>query len=547
MIYNKETIVALATAAAPGAIAIIRVSGPKSLDITNKIFYGKDLLKQKANTIHFGIIKNSELEIVDEVLVSVFKAPYSYTKEDAVEISCHGSLYIANKIIELLIDNGAKAALPGEFTKRAFLNGRFDLAQAEYVSELINSDSKATHNIAIKNMRGGFSQKIKKLRDKLLNCTSMLELELDFGEEDVVFIDRIELQNIIKEIISAIDILLDGVKFGNVFKSGVSVVIAGKPNTGKSTLLNTISQEERSIVSDIPGTTRDYIDEYVTVDGIKIRITDTAGIRNTQNEILKPPTSIGESNYRIENKLSHNKRGNSLQNDIESIGIERSFEKMKEAFLILHILDLNMFCNDIKEIYQRYLKLLGKSPFAVPSSKHLENSSSVANITSLYSSSKNFKQIIKNEYLKFLNRETKALHNKEEQNIKSVPTLKIGNKIDSIDASVLDLIKEIDKDIILISASKNINIDLLKESILKLLNKKSYKDRSLSTNMRHYDALLHCKDNLEKALEDLHRKASSELIASNIRNSIKDIGEITGEITTDNILDNIFSKFCIGK
>ncbi len=486
MIYNKETIVALATAAAHGAIAIIRVSGSSALNITNKIFYGKDLLNQNANTIHFGIIKNSELEIVDEVLVSIFRAPYSYTKEDAVEISCHGSLYIANKIIELLIDNGARAALPGEFTKRAFLNGRFDLAQAEYVSDLISSDSKAAHDIAIKNMRGGFSQKIKELRDKLLKCASLLELELDFGEEDVEFIDKIELQNIIKEIISAVNILLDGVKFGNVFKSGVSVVIAGKPNAGKSTLLNIVSQEEKAIVSDIPGTTRDSIDECVIIEGIKIRFVDTAGIRTAQNEI-------------------------------ESIGIERSFKKMNEAFLILYILDLNAFINSID--------------------------------TSTFS-----KEIIKDEYIKFLNMEINTLHKgnstkteKDKKDIKSVPILKVGNKIDSIDGRILDLIKEIDNDIVLISASKNFNIDFLKKSILKLLNKKSYKDSSLSTNMRHYNALLHCKDNLEKALGDLRRRASSELIAANIRNSIKDIGEITGEITTDNILDNIFSKFCIGK
>ncbi|MEQ8533071.1 MAG: tRNA uridine-5-carboxymethylaminomethyl(34) synthesis GTPase MnmE, partial [Imperialibacter sp.] len=325
-----DTIVALATPQGIGAIAVVRLSGPHAISIANAVFHGKDLNAVDSHTIHFGTIREGK-EIIDEVLMSVFIAPRSFTKENVVEISCHGSSYIIKRIINLVVSKGARLAKPGEFTKRAFLNGQFDLAQAEAVADVISSDSEAAHQAAMSQMRGGFSKDIKQLREQLIHFASMIELELDFGEEDVEFADRHDLAKLVADLKTIINQLIKSFDLGNVIKNGVPTVIAGKPNAGKSTLLNALLKEDKAIVSDIAGTTRDSIEDEINIEGVAFRFIDTAGIRET--------TDI-----------------------IEALGVERTHRKMKEASLILYLFDL---VNDnITEINKEINKLenLGK-PF----------------------------------------------------------------------------------------------------------------------------------------------------------------------------------------
>ncbi len=304
---NNDTIVALATATGNGAIAIIRLSGTQAISIANEVFNGKDLTQQKSHTIHFGTIRDGDA-VLDEVLVSLFIAPHSYTRENVVEISTHNSNYIIGQIIQLLIRHGARAAKPGEFTLRAFLNGSMDLSQAEAVADLIASNSAASHQVAMQQMRGGFSNELKNLREQLIHFASLIELELDFSEEDVEFANREQLKGLVLEISRVVRRLIASFEQGNVLKNGVPVVIAGKPNVGKSTLLNTLLNEERAIVSDIAGTTRDTIEDEININGITFRFIDTAGIRDTQDII-------------------------------EAKGVERTREKMRQARLIIYLAD----------------------------------------------------------------------------------------------------------------------------------------------------------------------------------------------------------------
>lgn len=280
-----DNIVAIATPPGTGAIGMIRLSGKDAIQMANNIFKGTDLNKADGHTIHFGKLINPENEIIDECLVSIFRAPKSYTKEDIIEFSCHGSPYILNKVLQILIDQGARLARPGEFTLRAFLNGQMDLAQAEAVADLIAADSKVSHDLAMKQMRGGFSTKIRELRQELIQFASLIELELDFSEEDVEFADRDRLMDLVKEIQRIVHQLLESFELGNVLKKGIPTVIAGRPNAGKSTLLNILLAEDRAIVSDIPGTTRDTIQEVLNIQGIQFRLVDTAGIRETSDVI----------------------------------------------------------------------------------------------------------------------------------------------------------------------------------------------------------------------------------------------------------------------
>ncbi|WP_312191232.1 tRNA uridine-5-carboxymethylaminomethyl(34) synthesis GTPase MnmE [Sphingobacterium sp.] len=305
---TEDTIVALATSSGTnGAIAVIRVSGQHAIKITNEIFKGKNLLQQASHTIHFGTIRDGE-EIIDEVLVSLFVAPNSYTRENSVEISTHNSKYIIERVVNLLIKKGARAARPGEFTLRAFLNGGMDLSQAEAVADLIASNSAASHQVAMQQMRGGFSNQLKSLREDLIHFASLIELELDFSEEDVEFANRDQLKNLINKIQVIVQKLVQSFEQGNVLKNGVPVVIAGKPNVGKSTLLNAFLNEERAIVSDIAGTTRDTIEDEINIHGVTFRFIDTAGIRETADVI-------------------------------EAKGVERTREKMKQARLIIYLFD----------------------------------------------------------------------------------------------------------------------------------------------------------------------------------------------------------------
>ena len=313
MLYN-DSIVALATPSGAGAIAIIRISGEDAITIGNSVFQsikGKDLTKQKSHTLHLGHIIDNQ-KTLDQVLVSIFKGPNSYTGENTIEISCHGSTYIQQQIIQLLLRKGCRMANPGEFTLRAFLNGKLDLSQAEAVADLISSDNEASHQIAMQQMRGGFSNEIAKLREELLNFASLIELELDFAEEDVEFADRTQFHELLNRIEFVLKRLIDSFAVGNVIKNGIPVAIVGEPNVGKSTLLNTLLNEERAIVSHIAGTTRDTIEDELVIGGIGFRFIDTAGIRETEDVV-------------------------------ESIGIRKTFEKIEQAQVVVFLFDSSEF------------------------------------------------------------------------------------------------------------------------------------------------------------------------------------------------------------
>lgn len=314
MLRNNDTICAVATSSGVGAISILRLSGPSAISICNSFFYGADLQKVKSHTLHFGTFRNQK-NIIDEVVVSVFKNPHSYTGEDVIEVSCHGSIYIQNQILQLFIKNGARIANPGEFTLRAFSNGKMDLSQAEAVADLIASESEAAHKVAIHQMRGGFSNELKNLRAELIEFASLIELELDFGEEDVEFADREKFNQLLQKIKSVLKRLIDSFAVGNVMKNGIPVAILGRPNVGKSTLLNALLNEERAIVSDIAGTTRDTIEDVVNLGGIQFRFIDTAGLRETEDII-------------------------------ESIGISKAIEKAKSAKITIFIIDASQDLDD---------------------------------------------------------------------------------------------------------------------------------------------------------------------------------------------------------
>ena len=305
-----NTIVALATPQGIGAIGVIRVSGPNAISIVNQIFPSKDLAKQSSHTLHVGVLTYHGVAL-DEVVLSLFKNPKSYTGEDIVEISCHGSSYIQQQILQVLVELGARLAKPGEFTQRAFLNGKIDLSQAESVADLIASNTEASKRTALQNMRGGFSMVLKDLREQLVQFSALIELELDFAQEDVEFADRSKFEMLLKEASEKITLLLQSFKLGNVIKNGVQVAIIGKPNAGKSTLLNALLKENRAIVSEIPGTTRDTIEETINIDGILFRLIDTAGIREHASGI------------------------------IEEMGIEKSIEKMRNADIVLYLFDVH--------------------------------------------------------------------------------------------------------------------------------------------------------------------------------------------------------------
>ncbi|MTG99427.1 MULTISPECIES: tRNA uridine-5-carboxymethylaminomethyl(34) synthesis GTPase MnmE [Myroides] len=330
----QDTIVALATPSGAGAIAIIRVSGKDAITLVNGIFKSiknKDLTKQKTHTLHLGHIVDGD-RVLDQVLISIFKGPNSYTGENTVEISCHGSTFIQQQIIQLCLRKGAKMAQAGEFTMRAFLNGKLDLSQAEAVADLIASDNEASHQIAMQQMRGGFSSEIAKLREQLLNFASLIELELDFSEEDVEFADRTQFKELIDRIEFVLKRLIDSFAVGNVIKNGIPVAIVGEPNVGKSTLLNALLNEERAIVSDIAGTTRDTIEDELVIDGIGFRFIDTAGIRETKDVV-------------------------------ESIGIQKTFEKIEAAQVVIYLIDgAKLNSSSLDEIKVELEKLKNKYP-----------------------------------------------------------------------------------------------------------------------------------------------------------------------------------------
>lgn len=460
---RDETISALATAHGTGAIAVIRLSGPKAIEITEKLFWTRSLkpisLQNAAgNTVHFGCI-NDNGYILDEVLVTIFRNPHSFTGEDSIEISCHGSVFIQQQLLLLLNRTGARPARPGEFTMRAFMNGKMDLSQAEAVADLVASQSSTSHQVAMAQMRGGFSEKIRVLREHLLNFASLIELELDFSEEDVEFADRSDLKKLLVTIDRLVARLLESFEVGNVIKNGIPVAIVGKPNAGKSTLLNALLDEERAIVSDIPGTTRDTIEDEITIDGILYRFIDTAGLRNTTDTI-------------------------------ESIGVSRSYDKIRESSITLYVFDVHEMTRGELNLELAEIQ------------KHLNGSQQV---------------------------------------------VLIGNQIDRMNMDEVQ--KEFEGlDVLFISAKENLYIDDLRMKLVALFDKSTVNIReTVVTNVRHADALRHTHAAIERTLSGLNNNIPGDLIAQDIREALHHLGEITGEVTNDELLGNIFGKFCIGK
>lgn len=462
---TEPMICAISTAPGMGAIAVLRLSGEGVIGLTDKIFLsptGKKLTDVKPNTVHFGqLLENGQP--LDEVLITVFHAPHSFTGEESVEIACHGSVYIQQRILQLLINNGALLARPGEFTQRAFLNGKMDLSQAEAVADLIASTSSAAHRMALQQMKGQFSAELIKLRAELLHITSLLELELDFSEEDVEFADRKELYRIAQNIDLLLTKLCNSFSLGNVIKNGVPVAIVGNTNVGKSTLLNALLKDDKAIVSDIAGTTRDTIEDTINLNGITFRFIDTAGIRNTDDEV-------------------------------ENMGIERTFAKIEQASVVLLLTDLSRGIESFETYYLRV------------------------------------KESIKPD----------------------AKLLIILNKTDIVDdaLTILEDIKLLTsgEKIIAISAKNGYNIELLVNELIATVNTHALNSGDvIVSNVRHYEALSHAHEAIQRALVGIDSSLSGEFISQDIREGLHYIGEITGDISTNEVLGNIFKNFCIGK
>lgn len=461
---NQDTICAIATVQG-GAIGCVRVSGPEAIGITSRIFFpakaGKRLETCNPYTLTFGRIQEEET-IIDEVLVSVFRAPHSYTGEESTEITCHGSSYILQKVLQLLIKNGCRLAQPGEYTQRAFLNGKMDLSQAEAVADLIASTSAATHRLAMSQMRGGFSRELAALREQLLHFTSLIELELDFSDhEELEFADRSELCQLANNIEKVISRLAHSFSVGNAIKNGVPVAIIGETNAGKSTLLNTLLNEDKAIVSDIHGTTRDVIEDTVNIGGITFRFIDTAGIRETNDTI-------------------------------ESLGIERTFQKLEQAEIVLWMIDATD--DATAQLAQLSAQILprceGKQLILVFNKADLAGSVS---------------PILPANFPK----ETKSIR---------------------------------------ISAKAKTNIDALQQLLIAAANLPTVTQNDvIVTNIRHYEALNHALEAIRRVQQGLSTNLSGDFISQDIRECIFHLSDIAGEVTNDMVLQNIFEKFCIGK
>lgn len=454
----KDTIVALSSPPGTGAIGLVRISGNTAIEITSAIFKGKDLENAAANSLYHGLINDGD-ELIDEVVISLFKAPHSYTGEDTIEISCHASPYIIGRLLQLIVKHGARAAKPGEFTLKAFLNGKIDLSQAEAVADLIASETSASHKIAIQQLRGGFSDELKQMRDELITFASLLELELDFSEEDVEFADRTALSVILNRLEKALTALIKSFELGNVLKKGIPVAIVGKPNAGKSTLLNQLLKEDRAIVSPVPGTTRDTIEEQLNIEGVPFRLIDTAGLRQTTDEV-------------------------------ESIGVERAYEKMKQASIIIYLFD--------------------------PLGYQAE----------------------------MLQTDLDMLHNM----MPNANILVVGNKADLHELDAMYRKFAAFENMVWISARDNLNIDVLKLQLLNMVDTEKLNSGELIiNNARHMEALQKTLIAVQATQELMQQSGNSELLAFEIKQALLFLGEITGQVTTDDLLDSIFSKFCIGK
>lgn len=474
---QEECICALATPAG-GAIGIIRLSGSNAITLTDKIFQsanGKSLEEAKPYTLHYGEIKDKDGNTIDDVLVSVFRAPHSYTGENSTEISCHGSRYILQQVLHRFTEVGCRQAEPGEYTRRAYLNGKMDLSQAEAVADLIASTNKATHKMALSQLKGHFSNELSLLREKLLKMTSLLELELDFSDhEELEFADRSELQALAEEINHKITTLAHSFETGNALKQGVAVAIVGKTNVGKSTLLNRLLHEEKAIVSDIHGTTRDVIEDTTLIDGITFRFIDTAGIRKTDDVV-------------------------------ENIGIERTFQKMEEAKIVIWLLDEQPSASEIEEMK---LKNQGKKLLIVF----------------------NKMDKLENDKLAF----DKFTHS-------------CGSDSSESEASEGDSSEP--KAPLFISARTGENVSSLEQALVRAADIPEITENDvIITSARHYEALLRAHDSLSRVLESMEMGMSGDIIAEDLKMVLEELGEITGgQISSQETLNNIFKHFCIGK
>lgn len=490
--FTDGTICAPATIPGTGAISIIRVSGKEALTIADKIIHlsGGSLAETEGYRLRYGTIFEADGSVLDNVIVSVFRAPHSYTGENSVEISCHASRFIVNSILEGLVNAGARIAAPGEFTRRAFVNGKMDLAQAEAVADVIASQSAASHKVAMNQLKGGFSSELKDLREKLLKMTSLLELELDFSEEDVEFASRSELEALVNEALTHIGRLTESFSRGNAIKNGVPVAIVGATNTGKSTLLNALLGEDRAIVSDIAGTTRDTIEETLNLGGVMFRFIDTAGIRETDEVV-------------------------------EKIGIERTFKKMDEASIVLGMTDLSRgedsVLADAEYIWdkvnasssgQEFLLLVNKCD--VDGCESVDGEGHVASYAGAGYADK-------------------------------------AGKMAEIEAVLRA--KGISAKLIPISAKTGYGLAALTETMAEIGRRiTGDTDETLVTNIRHYEALVRAATALGRVRDGLQvATLPPDLIAQDLREALYHLGEIVGEIGTEEVLGNIFRKFCIGK
>ena len=507
-IRNEDTICAPATVPGTGAISVIRVSGPEALTIADKVITCRkgSIAEAGGYTLKFGFIydranncssedcktspkvencsKNgANGQVIDEVLVSIFRAPHSYTGENSVEISCHASSYIVSSIMNLLYAAGARAAEPGEFTQRAYLNGKMDLAQAEAVADVIASQNAAAHRIAFKQMKGGFSSELKGMRNELLELVSLMELELDFSEEEVEFADRSQLDNLLDQIIAHVSRLIDSFRLGNAIKNGVPVAIAGATNTGKSTLLNALLGEDRAIVSDVHGTTRDTIEETLNIDGILFRFIDTAGLRETDEVV-------------------------------EQIGIKRTFKKIEEASIVLGMVDLT---RDIDSTCETIREIISKVNFDEQNLVFLLNKTDISEVN---------KRVTLYNYIVSLLEKEGISYNLTETNLDSNARVQI-IPISAKNGTGLEILR---------AHLASTQRDLMADS-----------DTTLVTNQRHAQALSDARTSLLRVRDGLAAGIPTDLAAQDIREAIYHLGSIVGEISTDEVLGNIFRNFCIGK
>ncbi|MDR2120647.1 MAG: tRNA uridine-5-carboxymethylaminomethyl(34) synthesis GTPase MnmE [Tannerella sp.] len=462
----KDTICAVSTPAGTGGIAVVRISGTEALTACDALFtpHRKDsrLSAQAAYTVSYGTVGDGD-EVVDEALATVFRAPHSFTGEDMVEIACHGSLYIQRRILQLLIGKGCRTAMPGEFTQRAFLNGKMDLSQAEAVADLIASTSAGMHKVALNQMRGGFTGALAQLREQLLHFASLVELELDFAEEDVTLADRSQLTRLAAEIAMHLSRLVRSFDLGNAIKNGIPVAIVGETNVGKSTLLNHLLNEEKAIVSEIHGTTRDAIEDVINISGISFRFIDTAGIRDTDNEI-------------------------------EMLGIERTYRKIQQAAIVVWMIDATRFSEKIEKITEKIIPKTRNKQLIV-----------IVNKTDLISAEE--KQVL------------------DEELLLQIPAKRI-----------------------YLSAKYRQNTEALEAALLEAAGLPEIGSGDLVvTNVRHYEALAKALESINRVREGLKNGISGDFVAQDIRECIHHLGAITGEISTDEILGDIFKNFCIGK